>query len=98
MTLTELQVELREVCTAEVSIQTITRTLQREGYTMKTVHHGVAIFLLDQHLQHQNLFRSHGLLWSEMNKTVRSSRTSLIPTLVQSSWSSQTRATSTGLH
>ena len=38
-TLAELQTELREICGVEVSIQTITRSLQREGYTMKTVRH-----------------------------------------------------------
>ncbi len=34
----ELQVELREACSVEVSLPTIMRSLQREGYTMKTVH------------------------------------------------------------
>jgi hypothetical protein len=33
----ELQTELREVCDMEVSLSTILRSLQREGYTMKTV-------------------------------------------------------------
>lgn len=37
ITLTELQTELREVCGVETSVQTVARTLQREGYTMKTV-------------------------------------------------------------
>jgi hypothetical protein len=33
----ELQTELREVCTVVTSLQTISRSLQQEGYTMKTV-------------------------------------------------------------
>lgn len=37
MSLVELQTELREVYMTEASVQTITRTLQREGYTMKMV-------------------------------------------------------------
>jgi transposase len=37
MSLAELQAELREVCAVEVSLQTILRTLQQEGYTMTTV-------------------------------------------------------------
>ena len=37
MSLAELQTELREVCGMETSVQTVARTLQREGYTMKTV-------------------------------------------------------------
>lgn len=37
LALTELQTELREVCDIEASVQTIARTLQREGYTMKSV-------------------------------------------------------------
>ncbi len=36
--LVELQAELREACDVEVSLQTVARSLQREGYTMKTVH------------------------------------------------------------
>lgn len=35
--LAELQTELQEVCGVEVSIQTVARSLQREGYTMKTI-------------------------------------------------------------
>jgi transposase len=35
--LLELQAMLREGCAVEASLQTITRSLQREGYTMKTV-------------------------------------------------------------
>jgi transposase len=35
--LAELQTELREVCGVEVSIQTVSRSLQREGYTMKMI-------------------------------------------------------------
>ena len=37
MALAELQTELHEVFGIETSMQTIARTLQREGYTMKTV-------------------------------------------------------------
>ena len=35
--LSELQTELREVCGTDTSVQTIVRSLQQEGYTMKTV-------------------------------------------------------------
>ena len=35
--LAELQTELREVCSVEVSVQTVMRSLLREGYTLKTV-------------------------------------------------------------
>ena len=38
MALAELQTELHEVFGIEMSMQTIARTLQQEGYTMKTVH------------------------------------------------------------
>ena len=38
-TLAELQTELWEICGMEVSIQTITHSLQREGYTITTVCH-----------------------------------------------------------
>jgi hypothetical protein len=37
LALVELQTELREICDIEVSVDTIARSLQREGYTMKTV-------------------------------------------------------------
>ena len=37
MALVELQTELHEVFGLETSLQTVARTLQREGYTMKTV-------------------------------------------------------------
>ena len=37
MALVELQTELREACDAEVSVTTIARSLQRQGYTMKMV-------------------------------------------------------------
>jgi hypothetical protein len=37
ISLRELQVELREACNVEVSLVTIMCSLQREGYTMKTV-------------------------------------------------------------
>jgi transposase len=37
MALAELQTELHEVCGVDVSISTIARTLQRQGFTMKTV-------------------------------------------------------------
>jgi len=37
MTLAELQTELREACNVETSVQTITWSLQREGFTMKMV-------------------------------------------------------------
>ena len=39
MSLVELQTELCEVYTTEASVQTITWTLQREGYTLKMVSH-----------------------------------------------------------
>ena len=38
MALLELQTELKEVCGVDTSVQTVARSLQREGYTMKTVH------------------------------------------------------------
>jgi hypothetical protein len=37
MSLTELQNELQASCDTEASVQTILTSLQREGYTMKTV-------------------------------------------------------------
>ena len=37
MSLAELQTELREVCGADTSVTTVARSLQREGFTMKTV-------------------------------------------------------------
>ena len=37
MSLAELQTALQASCDVEVSVQTILRSLQREGYTMKTV-------------------------------------------------------------
>ena len=37
LALKELQTELCEVCGMETLVQTIVCTLQREGYTMKTV-------------------------------------------------------------
>lgn len=37
VTLAELQTELRQVCTVETSLQTIARSLQRRGYTLKMV-------------------------------------------------------------
>ena len=36
--LVELQTKLRQVCGMEASVQTVARTLQQEGYTMKAVH------------------------------------------------------------
>jgi hypothetical protein len=70
MSLLELQEELRQACTIEVSLQTITRTLQREGYTLKTVR-PLFFCLIDDTI---NLFcRSHVLLWSEMSATVKNS-------------------------
>jgi hypothetical protein len=39
MALSELQAELQEAHTVEASVTTIARTLQREGYTMKSVRH-----------------------------------------------------------
>jgi hypothetical protein len=35
--LAELKTELYQVCAVETSLQTIARSLQQEGYTMKTV-------------------------------------------------------------
>jgi transposase len=37
MALAELQMELHDVCGVDVSVTTIARTLQRQGFTMKTV-------------------------------------------------------------
>ena len=37
MSLTELQTEIQASCNVEASVQTILRSLQQEGYTMKTV-------------------------------------------------------------
>ena len=37
MALAELQTELQEVCGVDASVSTIARTLQRQGFTMKTV-------------------------------------------------------------
>ena len=37
MTLAELQAELRDVCGVDTSVTTVARSLQREGFTMKTV-------------------------------------------------------------
>ena len=48
--LLELQTELREVCGVEISVQTIARSLQQEGYTMKTVRPS---FLLSEGTHHR---------------------------------------------
>ena len=37
MTFVELQTELRDVCGVDTSVTTVARSLQREGFTMKTV-------------------------------------------------------------
>jgi transposase len=70
LALFELQTELREVCGVETSVQTVARTLQREGYTMKTVRQSVhlvnALTLTAR--------RSHGPLWSETSRIAQSSR------------------------
>jgi transposase len=50
MTLMELQTELRDVCGVEMSVTMVTRSLHREGFTMKTVR--PFLFLLSQ-LAHQ---------------------------------------------
>jgi transposase len=44
--LAELQAELQEVCGVDTSVQTVARSLQREGFTMKTV---CSLFLHGQH-------------------------------------------------
>ena len=49
MALAELQIELKDVCGVDTSISTIARTLQRQGYTMKTVR---LFFLLGLHIHH----------------------------------------------
>ena len=46
MTLVELQAELLDVCGVETSVPTVVRSLQREGFTMKTVR--PFLFLLSQ--------------------------------------------------
>jgi len=45
MALVELQTELREVCNVETSVQTVARSLQREGYTMKAVRFSLCFLL-----------------------------------------------------
>jgi transposase len=37
MALSELQTELQDVCGVDTSVTTVARSLQREGFTMKTV-------------------------------------------------------------
>jgi transposase len=37
--LSELQTDLRDVCGVDTSVQTVARSLQREGFTMKMVRH-----------------------------------------------------------
>jgi len=54
MALSELQAELREACAIDTSIQTIARSLQREGYTMKTVTRPA----LEQNKQDRETFRT----------------------------------------
>lgn len=44
MALAELQAELHDVCGVETSVSTVVRSLQREGFTMKTVR--AFLFLL----------------------------------------------------
>lgn len=39
MALAELQAELKDAFDVEISVQTVSRTLKRAGYTMKTVRH-----------------------------------------------------------
>jgi hypothetical protein len=91
MTLLELQTELREACHIETSTQTIARSLQRIGYTMKLVH-GL-FFQPYQILQHY--IRSHVLHLNGMRKIVRCSRLSFPSITALSSLSLQTRAIST---
>jgi transposase len=52
MSLAELQAELSEVCGVGTSVTTVARTLQREGFTMKTVR---PTFLLGLHTHRQLL-------------------------------------------
>ena len=51
MSLAELQGELREVCAVKVSLQTVLRALQREGYTMKMVCSPFTPCLLNAHIR-----------------------------------------------
>jgi hypothetical protein len=89
--LMELQTELREVFNITVSLPTVLRSLQREGYTMKTV----CFHVISHRSPHLNDRSRVGLL-SETSKTVRSTRPSSPLITVPSSLSLQTRATSTG--
>lgn len=93
MSLKELQEELREGCAVESSLQTITRTLQREGYTMKMVRL-LSSFLINNSTL--SFFRSLGLLSSEMSKTGKRIRLLSTHTSGQNNSSSLTRAISTG--
>ena len=51
MSLAELQGELRGECAVKVSLQTVLRALQREGYTMKTVCSPLHPCLLNPHIR-----------------------------------------------
>jgi transposase len=71
MALAELKTELQEVCGVDVSISTIARTLQRQGFTMKTVCFFFSCLVCT--LPH-NDYSSRGLLWSETRRIERNTR------------------------
>ena len=91
MTLLELQTELREAFHVQTSTQTIARSLQRIGFTMKMVRG--RFFQPYQISQHNN--RSHVLHSNGMRKIVRCSRPSSLSITAPNNSSLQTRATLT---
>ena len=92
MALAELQTKLRKVFGLEMSLQTVARTLQWEGYTMKTVRPSFLHCLYSPPYS----CRSHGMLWSETRRIVKSSRGPSPFTTALNNLSSPTRVTSTG--
>jgi transposase len=91
MSLAELKAEIFEIYTVDVSMQTVWRCLQREGYTMKIVSFHSSFC---PHQPHSKNNRPHVPLLSEMSKIMRSTRPSSLPISARSSSSSQTRVTS----
>jgi transposase len=71
MALAELQTELHEVCGVDASVSTIARTLQRQGFTMKTVR---VFFFCSGCTLTAHYYSSRGLLWSETRRIERNSR------------------------
>lgn len=92
ISLSELQTDLREVCGVDTSVQTVARSLQREGFTMKTVRPS----FLPWSNTHPNYCRSRGLLWSEMSRIEKSSGGSSTPTTALNISFSLMKAISTG--